>query len=137
MLANLNIPFFLLQAHLSLLQLAHVPAGHRRLLRHDVPHQPRVGLGEPRLPPHPPPRPPLPLTQQHLGLYQPGSHLPPGESFSPIVGWRADIPGAGIPVAVLPQLRVLRAGIPVGWHVEGILTCLPPSLPPPRCGSTC
>uniref|UniRef100_A0A8B9SQT2 Solute carrier family 12 member 9 n=1 Tax=Anas platyrhynchos TaxID=8839 RepID=A0A8B9SQT2_ANAPL len=68
-----------LQAHLPLLQLAHVPAGHRRLLRHDVPHQPRLGLGEPGLPPPPPPRPPLPLAQQHVGLHQPGPHLPPGE----------------------------------------------------------
>lgn len=42
------------------------------------------------------------------------------------MGWKADVPGAGIPVAVLSQLHVLRAGIPVGWHIEGILSCLLP-----------
>lgn len=133
MLANLNIPFFLLQAHLSLLQLAHMPAGHRRLLRHDVPHQPRVGLGEPGLPPHPPPRPPLPLTQQHLGLYQPGSHLPPGESCSSHPSWAGGLTSLGL--ASLWQFcpSCVSSGLASPWGgtlKESLPASLPPSLLP-------
>lgn len=80
-----GVPSSLLQAHFPVLHLAHVPAGHRRLLCHDVPHQPCVSLGEPGLPPPSPPRPSLPLTQQHLGLHQPGPHLSSGKCCPPVV----------------------------------------------------
>lgn len=93
--AVMGVSFSLLQAHLPILHLAHVPAGHRGLLRHDVPHQPRVSLGKSGLPPRPPPCPPLPLAQQHLGLHQPGPHLPPGEPCPPLLspwGGRTGVP---------------------------------------------
>ena len=117
--AVVGVPFSLLQAHLPVLHLAHMPAGHRGLLRHDVPHQPRVGLGEPGLPPRPPPRPPLPLAQQHLGVHQPGPHLPPGEPCPPPLsphGVESWCPQAGVPVAA-PSWAVC----PWGWHPHGVV----------------
>lgn len=127
-----GVPSSLLQAHFPVLHLAHVPAGHCRLLHHDVPHQPRVSLGQPGLPPPPPPCPSLPLTQQHLGLHQPGSYLSSGKPCPPVVPlWGGKLVFPWQLSCVLGK-PVLRTDIPRGWFSETKrVPHLFPSLHPP------
>ncbi|XP_044886736.1 collagen alpha-1(I) chain-like isoform X2 [Mauremys mutica] len=67
-----------LQAHVPVLHLAHLCAGHPGLRHHDVPHQPHLRLGQRGLHGAAAAGAALPVPEQQLGLHQPGPHLPPG-----------------------------------------------------------